>query len=159
MKLQRILVPTDFSDASLQALDPAVALARRFGGRLLVVHGIEPIHFAAGGEIYAPSVDLSALLREQRRSAEQRLGKLTRDLAKRRIDAQAVLASGPAHQVIVDTARKRSADLIVMSTHGRSGFSHLFLGSVAEKVVRAATCAVLTVRSGATRARARRKRR
>jgi len=161
MKLKRIIVRTDFSEVSLEALDHAVELARQFRARLIVLHSLEPLYFAAGSELYPFSTDVSVFLREQRRAAEERLARLRGALAKRRIDAQTILATGPAHQEIIDAARSRGADLIVMSTHGRSGFSHLFIGSVAEKVVRAASCPVLTVRprkgAGVSVRRARRK--
>jgi nucleotide-binding universal stress UspA family protein len=57
------------------------------------------------------------------------------------------------HEVIVETAKARKADLIVMATHGRSGLTHLLMGSVTEKVVRSATCPVLTVRADAAKKR------
>ena len=90
---------------------------------------------------------------EQRRSAKEQLARLGRSLQKRRVAVQTVLANGVPHVVIVDAAAKLGADLIVMSTHGRSGLSHLFMGSVTERIVRSATCPVLTVRAERARRR------
>jgi nucleotide-binding universal stress UspA family protein len=147
MKLKRILVPTDFSDFSRQALEQAIDLGKRFKARIIVFHALEPIYFAASADLYGPSANLGMLVEEQRRSAQEQLARLGRSLAKRKVPVRTVLASGTPHAVILDAVRKLGADLIVMSTHGRSGLSHLFLGSVAEKVVRGASCPVLTVRA------------
>jgi nucleotide-binding universal stress UspA family protein len=162
MKLKRILVPTDFSEFSQQALDDAAELAKPFKARLIVLHSLEPIYFATPADLYGPSANLSMLVEEQRRCAQEQLARLARALEKRRIPVETLLASGSPHTVILDTAKKRGADLIVMSTHGRGGLSHLMMGSVAEKVVRGASCPVLTVRAKkggrrtATRSRRRR---
>lgn len=148
MRLKRILVPTDFSEISLQALEYAIELGKPFKASIVLLHASEPIYFATPGTLYAPSGNVVMLLREQRRIAQEHLAHLARALEKRRIPIQTMLASGSPHQVIVGAAKKVGADLIVMSTHGRGGFSHLFMGSVAEKVVRSASCPVLTVRPG-----------
>lgn len=159
MRLKRILVPTDFSEFSLQALQNAVDLCKRFKARIFLLHCLEPIYFAAPVDVYAPSANLGMLLQEQRQSAEKQLARLARVLEKRRVPVRTVLVTGSPHRVIVENVKKLSADLIVMSTHGRGGFSHLVMGSVAEKVIRGAPCPVLTVRAkksgrpGAARAR------
>lgn len=151
MTIRRIFVPIDFSDSSLRALDYAIELGRTFGARLSVLFVVEPIYFATPGDLYGTSANLGMLLEEQRRTAREELKKLDERLKKRGIDAETVLGSGVPHEVIVETAKTRKADLIVMATHGRSGLSHLLMGSVAEKVVRSATCPVLTVRGGDTK--------
>jgi nucleotide-binding universal stress UspA family protein len=159
MKVKRIVVPTDFSEFSLQALQDAVDLGKAFKARIFLLHCVEPIYFATP-DMYVPSTSVGMLLQEQRQSAEKQLARLARVLEKRRVPVRTVLATGSPHHEIVENARKLGADLIVMSTHGRSGFAHLVMGSVAEKVVRGAPCAVLTVRARkAGRARAARARR
>ena len=120
---------------------------KAFKATLTVLHSVEPIYFATPGDLYGPAANLGMLAQEQRRAAQEQLGRLQKDLAKRRINAQTLLATGPAHRSIVDVAKKKGADLIVMSTHGRTGVSHMVMGSVAEKVVRTASCPVLTVRA------------
>jgi nucleotide-binding universal stress UspA family protein len=151
MTIRRIFVPIDFSDSSMRALDYAIDLGRTFGAELAVLFVVEPIYFATPGDLYGTSANLGMLLEEQRRTAREELKKLDERLKKRGVDAQTVLGSGVPHEVIVETAKVRKADLIVMATHGRSGLSHLLMGSVAEKVVRSATCPVLTVRGGETK--------
>ena len=88
------------------------------------------------------------MLEEQLKIGRARLAKLAERLRRRRIAARTLLESGVPYQVIVDTARRARADMIIMATHGRTGFAHLLLGSVTEKVVRTATCPVLTLRVG-----------
>lgn len=151
MKLTRILVPTDFSKFSLQALDDAVDLGKQSAARILVLHCLEPVYFASTADMYGPGMNVSMLIEEQRRSAQQQLARIKRDLEKRRVAVQTLIESGPAAFAIIDTAKRQRVDLIVMSTHGRSGLSHLFMGSVAERVVRGASCPVLTVRAAKSR--------
>ena len=147
MAIRRILVPTDFSEGSLQALDYAIDFAKPMRAKLTIVFVLEPIQFASPGDLYAPSANLAMLLVEQRQAAQEGLARLQRDLKKRRIDAGTILKEGLAYDEILTAAAESRADLIIMATHGRTGVAHLFLGSVAEKVVRHSPCPVLTVRS------------
>jgi nucleotide-binding universal stress UspA family protein len=87
----------------------------------------------------------------ERRGAKEELARIESKLKKRGVAVRTVLASGTAHITIVGAVAKLGADMIVMATHGRGGLQHLFIGSVAEKVVRAAPCPVLTVRVEKTR--------
>jgi universal stress protein A len=146
--IKRILVPVDFSDTSLQALDYAIEFGKPFKPEIVVVFVVEPIYFTAPTDLYAPTANVGMLLDEQRRIGREQLARLGADLKKRRVEARTVLQTGTAFQVITDTAKRLKADLIVMATHGRTGLSHVLLGSVAERVVRTAQCPVLTVRGG-----------
>ena len=152
MKIKRILVPVDFSEPSLQAVEYAVELARPFGASLELLCVIEPLAYAP---LAGPAVDLAAIRAEQERIATERLAGLKRDLVRRHARCRADLRIGSAYRTIVDRAARWPADLVVMGTQGRSGLSHLLIGSVAERVVRSAPCPVLTVRPPA---KARRKR-
>ncbi len=152
MTIKRILVPIDFSDTSLWALDYAIEFGKPFRPEVVVLFVVEPVYYATPAELYGPATNVSALLDEQRRIGAEQLARLARDLKKRRVKSRALLQTGTPYQVIVDTAKRVKADLIVMATHGRTGLSHMLLGSVAERVVRGAVCPVLTVR-GAARAR------
>jgi nucleotide-binding universal stress UspA family protein len=147
MRLERILVPTDFSAFSLQALNDAIDLGKPFKARIILLHSMEPIYFASSADLYGPPTNLAVLVEEQRRGAQEQLAGLARGIEKRGLLVQTVLVCGTPHAEIVGAAKKQGADLIVMSTHGRSGFSHLLMGSVAERVVRGAACPVLTVRA------------
>ena len=155
MKIKRILVPVDFSANSLHALDYAVDFSKPFKAELMVLFVVEPIYYAvpdfAGGAA-------AAIGGAARRAAPQRpRAAPAARAALRQAPHQAARApadAAAAYQAIVDTAKKVKADLIVMATHGRTGVSHLLLGSVAERVVRAAPCPVLTVRAGKTAAAA-----
>jgi universal stress protein A len=152
MTIKRILVPVDFSPNSLSALDYAVEFAKPFKASVAVLFVVEPIAYAmpdfAGG-----AAVIGGLLDQQQRSARTQLRRLEERYAKRRIALRALLQTGSAYQAIADTAKQTKADLIVMGTHGRTGLSHLLLGSVAERVVRAATCPVLTLHPGHRRRR------
>lgn len=140
-----ILAPTDFSDASRPALQEAIALARRWGARLVFLHVIEPIVQAyawatdlAGGEIYVIEPDE---LQPEWDALIQSI-----DLAGVRWGQQTI--KGEVSTTVAAAAQSLKADLIVMGTHGRTGLTHALLGSVAEGVARAADTCVLTVRTG-----------
>jgi nucleotide-binding universal stress UspA family protein len=154
--MKRILVPTDFSSASLRALDRAIDLGRRLGAQLIVLHVVEPVYYPMADIMYGVGPDLGNVYEEIERAARAQLARLATKLRARGVAVRTLLGSGTAYQVIVDSARKIKADLIVMSTHGRTGLSHVLIGSVADRVVRSAPCPVLTVR-GAARSPRRRK--
>jgi universal stress protein A len=147
MLIKRILIPIDFSEVSLQALDYAVELGKPFGAELVAVHVVEPIYYATPADVYGPSANLGMLLEEQQRVAAEQLAELEEKLVKRGATIETVMESGVPYQKIVALADERKVDLIIMATHGRTGLSHLLLGSVAERVVRSAACPVLTVRA------------
>jgi nucleotide-binding universal stress UspA family protein len=144
MSWKKILCPIDLSANSRDAMHHAADLAGALGAELTLLHVYElPVYALPDGAIVTGAqtiVDLEASvarsLAEWRDQAQQRLG---RPVATRQ-------ALGAAAPLIVAEARTGGHDLIVMGTHGRSGLDHLLLGSVAEKVMRRASCPVLTVR-------------
>ncbi len=154
---RRILVPHDFSEHATKALRLAAELAAKHRGRLAVLHAITPFTpvtaFPAAEEMaWIPPADMVS---EERRRLE---ALVTKTLARCRVRANVRVVIGDPFQRIVEAAR--TADLIVMATAGRTGLSHLLIGSVAEKVVRHAPVPVLTLRPAAIRPRkTRRKRR
>ena len=142
---RRILHATDFSKASARALNEAVKLAKQNRAELLIVHVIEPTPYVAGEEfggeeIYIKLEDMA------KQDSEVSMSKLLRRLKKSNIKAQGLILKGSAHDQIVKAAKSKKADMIVIGTHGRTGLSKLFMGSVAGKVVSLATCPVVTVR-------------
>jgi len=136
MAIKRILIPTDFSDTSLHAVDYAAELSKVSGATLTVLFVVEPLYYAG---------DLGLMLEEHQRFGKEQLATVAARLKRRGAACRLVLRTGTPYQVIVDEAKWQKADLIIMGTHGRTGLSHLLLGSVTEKVVRTATTPVLTV--------------
>jgi universal stress protein A len=142
MNLQRILFPTDFSLQSQPALELATALAREAGAKLLIVHVQEPpIELVAEGA-YGFSE-----LHPDKQAIEAQLKQIVPADAAVPYEHH-VLFGSPAAE-IVQLAKHENVDLIVMSTHGRTGLMHLLMGSVAEAVLRRAPCPVITLRAGA----------
>lgn len=140
-QLKRILVPVDFSECSAKALQYALPFARQFGATLLVTHVIQP---------YIPipemtGVDVELIEMQMREAAGRELKAICQSLPAD-VASERVLRIGHAPTGIVDAAKELSADLIIVSTHGRSGLAHVFLGSTAERVIRHAGCPVLVVR-------------
>lgn len=149
-------MPTDFSDGALLALDYAIDLARPINAELTILFVVEP---ANSGDLYPSSMDPRLLVEEQQRIGGEQLSRLGRRLHKRAIRFRTLVETGTPYRLITEVAEKLPADMIVMATHGRSGFAHLLLGSVTEKVIRTAPCPVLTMRARAlNRGGAKRKR-
>ncbi|HUG93822.1 MAG TPA: universal stress protein [Planctomycetaceae bacterium] len=145
IQLNRILVPTDFSDHSRAALEYGCAFAERFGAELHLVHVLQDLVglVPEPGLAFPPPGDY---MLELQQSSEQALAALPGPSAPAGLNVERATRQGPPFLEIIRYARETEADLIVMGTHGRSGLAHMLLGSVAEKVVRKAPCPVLTVR-------------
>lgn len=143
LDIKKILVPLDFSANSELALDYARAMAQRFGAALHLVHVCEvPALVAAPADTYAMSyTEWSQGLADE---AERQLVHLQQRLPDVRTSTE-VLFGNPA-KCIVTAANVERSDLIVMGTHGNGPIMHMLMGNVAERVVRAAPCPVLTVR-------------
>lgn len=142
---RRILHPSDFSSASRPAFTRAVALARGAGAELLLVHALDVV-VPLGPDGYISPRVWDDLLRSARTAARKRLDRLAARARAAGVRVATLLVEGQPYQAITRAARGRRADLIVMGTHGRSGLSRLFLGSVAGRVVATAPCPVLTVK-------------
>jgi universal stress protein A len=143
-QVKRILVPTDFSETSDFATGYAIDIAFRYGASIRFVNVLEDLNYLA---VYPEGYfDLPGPRQRLIDDATGRLAELVKQCETARVEASFSVLSGHAARTIVDEAATPDVDLIVMGTHGRSGFAHLFLGSVAEKVVRSAPCPVLTVR-------------
>jgi nucleotide-binding universal stress UspA family protein len=144
IRIQNVLVATDFSEPSEAALNYGRELARSFHATLHVLHVVDSIYAQYGGEAY--SVALPELQVEIENSGRKQLEGLLNDEDRTDLHAKPVLITALAKAAaIVDYARQNAIDLIVMGTHGGGAISHLLMGSVAERVVRTATCPVLTV--------------
>ena len=144
--IKKILVPTDFSEPAVAALDYGRTLAAQFGATLHVVHVVEDLTLKAmtaeGFVSYLPD-----LQRELEDAARKRLDAVI--AAETPGAAGMVITSNSAADAIVTYGKDARVDLIVIGTHGRSGVSRLLLGSVAERVVRTAPCPGLAVHAAA----------
>jgi nucleotide-binding universal stress UspA family protein len=143
MPIHHVLVPTDFSTSAEQALDYAIRLARTFNARLTLLHVIQPVPM--GGVDMGVALP-EAYLQEVEEAAQGSLEEALARVTAAGLTAEQVVLYGVPFQEIVETAKARQVDLIVMGTQGRTGFMHVLLGSVAERVVRLAPCSVLVVR-------------
>ena len=149
IKLERILVPTDFSDCANQALAYGSELAKRFGAQLYLLHVTQPplavyAHAAPLPEQALYPVPEQALYPED--AAEKELAELEVPDAEQLSPVQRSVRKGTPFVEIVQHAKQNEVDLIVIGTHGRTGLTHMLMGSVSEKVVRKASCPVLAVR-------------
>lgn len=145
-RIRRILYATDYSKASEPALQQAVDLARQNNAELLAVHVMEPVAPYVAGDDFGGAELYMRLEESTKKDAQTSMQKLMQRLERSKIKAKSFLLKGTAHEQIVKTAKSKKADMIVIGTHGRTGLSKLFLGSVAGRVVSSATCPVLTVR-------------
>ena len=141
MEIHTILVPTDFSTYAEQALQEALAIAARDKAHVLLLHVLPflPITWADEWSLPRPQFE-----EQIQRDTEQQLQTIA---AQHTVPIETLVLWGSPAAVICDVAKTRQCDLIVMSTHGRTGLAHVFIGSVAERVVRYAPCAVLIVRA------------
>lgn len=146
MRLVRnILVATDFSPASRAAFRRAIELAQANEAALWIAHvAALPIPLSPEGYVLPRMYDDMA--QAVRADAQKRLRVLLQRARKTGVRGRALLLKGVAHEAIVRAARAHRADMIVLGTHGRTGVARFFVGSVAARVVAAATCPVLTVR-------------
>jgi nucleotide-binding universal stress UspA family protein len=139
--LKRILVTTDFSDASKKAFPYAAALARKFEAALILLYVVP-------GHLPAELSHIGIVLEEKRlvEEARERLPEFRTAELDPHLHVETLVRNGPAAAEICGAAKTQSADLIVMSTRGRTGLRHFLVGSVTEDVVRQAPCPVLVVR-------------
>jgi len=139
--MTRILCPVDFSEASTHSIDQAIALAAWTHARITALHVYEPVLMPVPG---LPDPENRVSDAEIQR-VRDRTAACFRDAAARGIGVDVLVEVGQPATHILDCAVGLPADVVVMGTHGARGFEHLLLGSVTEKVLRKATCAVLTV--------------
>jgi universal stress protein A len=150
MEVRHLLVPTDFSEGSKPALEYALGLAQTFGAKLTLLHVVELPSYLTDAHT---AVHLSMAMRDvMQGSAQRELAHLLPEGWGAAVEVAHQVALGVPHQKILATAVAEQVDWIVMATHGRTGLSHLLMGSVAERVVRTAPCPVLTIRPGVGKA-------
>jgi nucleotide-binding universal stress UspA family protein len=141
MLFNHVLVANDFSECSERALDLGVRMADALGAKLTVVHAWEVPAYVYANTAYVPGDVVSPIVDAARDHLNDALANARRTIPS----AEGVLRQGLAWREILAARDACGADLIVLGTHGRTGLTHVFLGSVAEHVVRAAPVPVLTV--------------
>ena len=142
-KLKEILVPTDFSEASMKALQYALSLAEKFGARITLIHVVKPISNSGGMMVPSEILEMKGALVK---SGWKKLESLCNQTIKSAIASNTVVEVGKPYVKIVAAAKTHKTDLIIIATHGYTGLKHFLIGSTAERVVRHAPCPVLTVR-------------
>ena len=143
--VKTILVPTDFSENSMLALQQAAQFATKFDAELVLLHVVETLVYPAV-TFGAGASSLPVLAEELHQNASTQMDRVLAEKVPEGIRARGLLREGPAAVEVCAVATEEKADLIVIATHGHTGIKHMLLGSTAEKVVRTAPCPVLTVR-------------
>jgi len=140
---RKILVPLDGSELAERALDEAVQLAKAFGSDIILFEVVPFMPIYGSPELVTPLI----VDEKQRESVENYLAKLAEDLKTKGLNVTTMVKTGQQVAVeIIDSAKEKGADLIVMSTHGRSGITRWVLGSVALKVLTRAETPILLIR-------------
>lgn len=148
MSYQAILWPTDGSSQAIKSLETAVKMAETFKAELYALHAVYPVPVLTT-EGYMPPAPMTFNVpeyeKELLKQARENLDKSVKENVTEGIKVKKEIRSGEPPEVIIEFVREKKVDLIVMATHGRKGMSHLFLGSVAEKVIRNSPVEVLIV--------------
>jgi nucleotide-binding universal stress UspA family protein len=144
LPIKKIVCPTDFSDPSYEGLKVAREFAEHFSAELILVNVIFPGPIIPG--VAEPGFHIPAALEAMQATAEKALKDLARQKMLEHISVQTLVISGKPADEIVNLADEENADLIVIATHGESGWQKFLFGSVTEKVIRMALCPVLTIR-------------
>lgn len=156
LPVKKILCPLDFSKHCYDALDTARELAKEFKAELHLVHVVSPVPpttmSQVGGTGYnAPlgtgGFNVAQYQKQLNEAAEENLKKIIEDKIKKKIKVKHAVREGDAADEIDDYAEKEGMDMIVISTHGRTGLERMFLGSVTEKVIRHTEVPVLCLRA------------
>jgi nucleotide-binding universal stress UspA family protein len=144
-RIKTILVPVDFSNCSREGLRYAVSFANEFGAKIILVHAtyLGYVYSSEGTAIY----DIPALQKAARKTAERKMRDLVRSLNFSAVEFETAFTNGSPVIDICAFAKNHHVDLIITSTHGFTGFTHVLIGSVAEQIVRHAPCSVLVVPS------------
>lgn len=145
IEIRTILAPTDFSVHASAAVRYACALAEKFGAALHLLHVLSEIVPVGPDPMLAP-VFAPEFYQESEASAREALETALNPSWGRPVSVETFVRWGSPVETVIGHASKHSIDLIVIATHGRTGLSHIFLGSVAERIVREGPCPVLTIR-------------
>ena len=142
IKIERILFPTDFSDCAEHALKYAVELGKRFEAKLYLMHVLDT-------RIYGhlePFANTVWSIYDAKEQAAKSIVEIVTEKEQKALHVESSVREGTPFVEIIKFAKEAEIDLIVIGTHGRTGLTHMLMGSVAEKVVRKSPCPVLTIR-------------
>jgi len=139
-KAEKILFPTDFSECSRSVLDYVTSFAAAQKGKLYLLHVIEYEDLPRVADSPKPEPPDEERLKQAQEELEGLVAK------EKGLEVECLVKQGRSFNEILRTAEKMGIDIIIMATHGRTGFEHILIGSVAERVVRRATCPVLTIK-------------
>lgn len=143
LPFRKILAPTDFSEPSYIALDAAVELADHFDAELHLLHVVPPLHVVP----VPVNVEIPLYEMELREAAERSMREVVEQRVPTRLRTFSSVVWGEPAEEILAYQQEKEVDLIVIATHGRRGWQRFVFGSVTEKVVRLASCPVLTIRA------------
>ena len=144
IRMKKILVPTDFSDYSAHALQYGLSFCREFNAQLILLHVIEDPFYPSNGATFGFNVE--EFFRRMEEESSKRMLELVPPDTEKEIPVERIAIRGTPFLEIIRLAKERDVDMIILSTHGRSGLAHVLMGSVTEKTVRKAPCPVLVVR-------------
>ncbi|RKZ30787.1 universal stress protein [bacterium] len=144
IKMDKILLPTDFSEHSKAAAPYAVDIASRYGAELHIIHvfdenALDPLYFSYSGTV-------GEYFDKVKEGFDSEVDSFLSDIDTGDLTIVPILSNGNPFVEIVRYAKNNDIDMIIIGTHGRTGLSHMLLGSIAEKVIRKAHCPVLSVR-------------
>lgn len=144
LEIKKILVPIDFSEYSLQALEYAKILAEKFEAEVILLKIVEPITFIS--DITMSQINIPSIEKEFLQKAKEKITEIT-SILKDKYKVTSVVKLGKPYAEIVEFARSENVDLIVIGSHGHAGVEHILFGSTTEKVIRKANCPVLIIKS------------
>jgi len=141
--IARILVPTDLSELSLEALDYATALGKTWNAKVYLLHVIDILPNVSVPALEYPTENI---LQDYLGETERTVAAIARERSSAEMGLVPVVRQGIAHREIVRFVREQGIDLVILSSHGRTGITHFLLGSIAEKVVHSSPVPVLTIK-------------
>ena len=143
--LKKILCPTDFSDPSLLAINAATELAGISGAEIILIHAVSPLPVSPQPPVDMQAFDTAAYLEQMLTSGRESMQRLIKEKIPDEVPSRSAILAGSPSEEITRVAQEEGADLIVIATHGLTGWKRFIFGSVAERVVRLSPCPVLTI--------------
>ena len=144
LPVKKILCPTDFSEPASEGVKTANELAVHFSSQLILIHVVATIPYIAVSPELAGYHDLSAMT-ELENAARETIANDAKKMVDENVESQLLVVSGNAADEITRVAEEEKVDLIVISTHGLSGWRKFFFGSVTEKVAKSSSCPILLI--------------